>query len=309
MKRVVLSVIVSTFIVGFFSYGADAQRRRRRRAPPPAEQTPTSDQIAPALGELEWGWSKQKVIRHFTTEIRESYRPRLSKAPGAIEEDRLRHEMNSEIRRLRESYVEFRGRITGHDSGFLREEFTHNNREAMLRLQTERSDDYYFFINNRLWKWYRAFNTQVFAGADFEQFSGALQGRFGEGRERRGSLSEGGASMHWVEWQDENTRLRAVDNNQFYGFYCLVFEHKSTLENLATLRRNKRAPRARSHALVDAVTSGEGETADPDNNGDIVDRITGRIRNRQDAPEDSEGGGSSSSMRPRSVNDDPLSGL
>jgi len=315
MKRVVVGVLASTFLVGTiaaFTSDADAQRRRRRgrQAQQREPVTPESDAIDPAMGDIEWGWSRNQLVGYFTKKLRREYAPRIHKAGGAIEEDRLIHERNRKIQQLREGYVAFNGRTTGYDSGFLRDEFTHNNREAMLRVRSENADDYYFFIRGRLWKWYRAFDAAVFQGADFEQFGQALQGRFGEGRTRREPLTEGGEVHQWIEWQDDATRLRAIDQTTFYGFYCLVFESKETLANLDTLRTNRDTRNQRdSHALVDAVT--RDDDASRDHHQDIVDRITGNIRRRTNAPNEDDGGDmSGSNDRNRdTIGDDPLRGL
>ena len=128
--------------------------------------------------------------------------------------------------------MRFNGRTTGWDVSFIRDEFTHGNQEAMLASVDENSQNFYFFIGDRLWKWYKAFNADVFQGKTFAQFAQAVQGRFGSARERSGELVQGGGERHWLEWQDPNTRLRAVDNTRFYGFYCLVFEDKGTLSQL-----------------------------------------------------------------------------
>src|SRR5262249_17963203 len=154
-------------------------------------------------------------------------------------EDRVRAEMNEKVRTVRESYFTFDGTISGYDSSFLREEFTHNNQESMMRVQNQDSDDYYFFIQGKLWKLYRAFHTRVFAGVDFDGFATALEARYGNAERRQGTLTEGGHETQWLEWQNEKTRARAVDNNAFYGFYCLVFEDLGTVARLDQLRPNR----------------------------------------------------------------------
>lgn len=293
MKRAIVGMLMSAFVVGgtlaLATSDADAQRRGRRgrRAQPRAPQTPHSDAIAPYLGQVEWGWSRDQLVGYYTQKIREDYQERIRKAHNHTDQDRLVHERNREVRRLRRNVVRFNGRTTGYDSGFLRDEFTHNNNEEMIRVRGENADDYFFFIDGKLWKWYHAFDASVFAGADWETFKTALSRRFGEGLERSGKLHEAADERTWVEWQDENTRARALDNTTFYGFYCLVFESKETLAQLDQLRSN--APRRRGgdgHALVDAVTGGEEESADRDEHADIVDRITGNNRRRRQAPSD-----------------------
>lgn len=291
MKKVVIGVILSTFVVGTFAFAVEAQRRGRGRrggrqpAAAKVREAPRSAAIAPSLGDLHWGMTREEVATYFSNQIRERYRPLIAKAPGGIEEDRLRAQMTDELRRVREGQVQFNGQRTGWDISFLREEFTHNNGEAMLQINDGNSQNFYFFINNHLWKWFKAFNADVFSGQDFSRFAAGVQQRFGQAVERRAELVAGAGERQWLEWQDDTTRLRAVDQTRFYGFYCLVFESKDTLGQLATLRRNVAKRGTGTNALVEAVTSGQGESAtDTSANSDIVDRITGKIRNRQDAP-------------------------
>lgn len=321
-KAVAIAMIASLFVLAF-AHEADAQRRRGRRARPAAavvpQEAPMSEAISPAMGDLHWGMTKAEVFTYFQGQIRERFRPQLAKATGAIEEDRLRAEMGDELRRLRESEVCFNGNRTGWDASFIRDEFTHNNGECILVHNDANSQNFYFFISGKLWKWYKAFNADVFQGQDFAQFSQALQTRYGAARQASGELTAGSGRRQWLEWQDATSRLRAIDQTSFYGFFCLVFEEKATVTNLPTLRRNAPPPRDGHHALVDAVTSGEGETANPDANPDIVDRITGNIRNRQDAPAAQPGTpGARPGTRPattpppatrRPPGGDPLSGI
>lgn len=303
MKNAIIAVLLGSFVAGMFAFTVDAQQRGRRGrggrgagAAAKQQEAPQSARIAQSMGELHWGMTKQDVYALFQNQIRERFRPLLAKAPGAIEEDRLRADMNEELRRLHDEDICFRGRRSGWDASFLADEFTHNNNECMLVRRDGNSQNFYFFINDHLWKWYKAFDATVFEGQTFEQFAGALQGRFGQARDATGELVPGRGQRHWLEWQDASSRLRAIDLNRFYGFYCLVFEEKATVDNLATLRANQSGNGQRQRTLVDAVTSGNDEPANPDSNPDIVDRITGTIRNRQDAPAD---GGTAQGATPR----------
>ena len=293
MKRAILGMLMSTFVVGgvlhLSTSDADAQRGRRRQQQrqPREPQAPQSDGTAPYLGEVQWGWSQRELVGYYTQKIRADYQERIRKARNVTDQDRLVHERDRETRRLRSNIVRFDGRTSGYDSGFLRDEFTHNNDESMIRVRGENADDYFFFIDGRLWKWYHAFDASVFQGADWDTFKAALARRFGEGLERTGKLHEVADERTWVEWQDETTRARALDNTTFYGFYCLVMESKDVLSRLDQLRSNP--PRRRGagdHALVNAVTSGESDADTNDEHADIVDRITGNVRRRTNAPAD-----------------------
>ncbi|MBX3250032.1 MAG: hypothetical protein KF901_22835 [Myxococcales bacterium] len=284
IQGVVAGMLTSGLVVGLLAWGlTDAEAQRRGQRPQQQRQqreapAPMSDAVAPALGGIEWGWNKRQLLDFYVAKLNKEYQPRLNKARDAMTEDQLRSERDRRIRTMRESFLQFDGQTTGYDSGFLRDEFTHGNQESMMRVRGDNGDDYFFFIRGQLWKWYHAFDASVFQGANFEQFQEALSGRFGEGRVRNGVLAEGERERTWMEWHDARTRVRAVDNTTFYGFYGLVFEDKQVLGRLSELRTNRQRRGRGSHSLVDAVTGGDGEATD--SNTDIVDRITGNIRRR-----------------------------
>ena len=233
-----------------------------------------------SMGEIQWGWSPKQVYRHLKRNIEESYQEPISKTTDAIEEDRIRHRMAEEIRQIRDSYLEFDGTPSAYDSGYLKGEFTQKNGESLLRVRTKNTQDYFFFINDRLWKRYRAFDASVFEGATFEQFGQALQQRYGKAKKKNGVFVPGTQPTQWYEWKERRVRARAVDNNEFYGFYCLVLEDPKTVARLDQLRKNKPAAVDGEKSVVDLVAEENGE----DQNADIADRISGEIR-RHDTPQ------------------------
>ncbi len=93
-----------------------------------------------------------------------------------------------------------------------------------------------------------------------------------------GELVAGRGRTSWIEWQDDTSRLRAIDQTRFYGFYCLVFEERATLANLPRLRSHMPS-KTRQRSVVDMVSQDDGSTQiDPD----VIDRLTGKIRRRTD---------------------------
>lgn len=231
-----------------------------------------------SMGDIQWGWTPKQVYRHLKKNIEESYREPIAKTTDAIEEDRLRHKMAEDTREIRDSYFEFDGTPSAYDSGYLRGEFTHRNGESLLRVRTKNTQDYFFFINDRLWKRYRAFDASVFEGATFGEFGRALQQRYGRAKKKKGVLPSGGAPAEWFEWREPRILARAVDNNEFYGFYCLILEDPKTVARLAKLRKNEPDAVDENGTLVDMVAEGD----DGDQNADIADRITGEIRRRDE---------------------------
>lgn len=326
MKRALVGILAAVVAIGMAVSDVEAQKKKgakgKGKGKAAAAAAPASDKIAEAMGKLKWGMSRDDVLKDVTEKVKERYRPLLAKTKDAVEEDRLRLEAKNELDAIKKGVVDFDGRTSGWDVGFLKGEFTHNNDESMIVVRDANSQNFYFFIGGRLWKWYKAFDSSVFPGSNFNTFASAVKGRFGDSKETKGEIRPGEGQRRWLEWQDPQTRLRAVDNTGFYGFFCLVFEEKGTVDRLATLRSNVSDSGAeKKHALVEAVT---GERAhDPDDAPNIADRISGRIRQNEQAPEGpaeeasssssgKKGKGKSkdsSSESPVRSSDDPLGGL
>lgn len=231
-----------------------------------------------SMGGIEWGWSPKQVYRYLAKGIEKNYQKRIAKATDAIEEDRLRHQIDEEKARIRDSFFEFNGTPSAYDAGFLKNEFTQRNGESLLRVKTKNSQDYFFFINDRLWKRYRAFDAAVFEGATFDEFGQALQKRYGKAQKKSGRKQ--GAEKQWLEWKERGVLARAEDNTEFYGFYCLVLEDPRTVAKLDSLRAHKSQRVANNKSMVDLVADEESG----DHNADIADRISGKIR-RHDRPD------------------------
>jgi len=142
------------------------------------------DRIARALGELRWGMSKHRV------QALASYRSQ-----------------------------------SGWDARALLGELLAGRTESIVLGRDALSRMVYVFRAGKLRKLYKLFEPLAFPEGNFLAFSASLQRRFGPAAARTGELSAGsGVFRHWVEWHDQTTRLRAVDETNHRGFYCLIFE-------------------------------------------------------------------------------------
>jgi hypothetical protein len=317
MKRVSVGILVALLMTGLSTASTASAEGPKKKGggKKHAEAVPNSAKIAEALGQLKWGISRDELVKDATDKVKEKYRPLLGKTKDAVQEDRLRQKAREELDAIKKGVTEFDGRTTGWDVSFLKGEFTHNNQESMVVVRDANSQNFYFFIGDKLWKWYKAFDASVFPTGNFGTFANAVQKRFGPAKDAQGELRPGDGARHWLEWQDKQTRLKAVDQSDFYGFYCLVFEEKSTVDNLARLRQHEAPSGDKKHSLVEAVTSQRTDV--PDDSPNVVDRLTGRMRQNEQAPQQAEASakpakGSKKEAAPESpvaADDDPISGL
>jgi len=324
MKRFSVGILVLLLATGLSTASAEGAKKKggAAKGKKAAAAAPNSAQIAESLGDVHWGMSKDELMQKLIDKVKEMYRPLLGKTKDAVKEDQLRQKAREEMEAIRKGYYEFNGRSSNWDVSFLKGEYTQGNDEAMLAAKDQNSQNYYFFIGGKLWKWYKAFDASVFPVDNFAAFAGAVQRKFGPAKEAQGELRPGEPARHWLEWQDKTSRLKAIDQTDFYGFYSLVFEEKATTDNLARLRSHTDSGGGeKHHAMVDSVTS--GDTANPDDAPNIVDRLTGHTRQIEQAPQQQDEQASAgkasksakgkdkgaSSSAPVASEDDPISGL
>jgi len=280
MRKLSLVALV-TFTTTVFAVTGLTQPRRptaARRAPArrgaPSNEPPVSDRIAAELAPLRWGMSHEEVLNHFRNQIRASYVPRM-KNLGQVEQYRMIDERQREIRRIEQNYIPFDGAQEHRrwDSSFVGEEYTHNNNESMLLYEDARGNrEFFFFINDRLWKRVQARNTNG-ARIQFDDFATQLEALFGPGRRVMN-----GPALQTVQWRDANTALRLADYTTFFSAFCLIYEESATVAQLPTLRLNAPTKVARRSAVTLDLANPNTGAVTGDNAVNITDRITGKIR-------------------------------
>lgn len=279
MRKLAL-IALATFTTTVFAVSGLTQPRRAAARRPVARaaartaEPPMSDRIAQELGQLRWGMNHEQVLEAFRAQIRASYTPRM-KNLGQVEQYRLIDERQREIRDLERTYVAFDGAQEHRqwDSSFIGNEFTHNNNESMLVYQDSRGNrEFFFFINDRLWKRVQARNTNG-ARINFDDFATQLEALFGPGRR-----VTNGPRLETVEWRDATTRLHLVDQTTFFSAFCLVYEEQATLNQLASLRPNAPTKVARRSAVTLDLSQPETGAVTGYTPSNIVDRLTGKMR-------------------------------
>jgi hypothetical protein len=280
MRKLSLIALV-TFTTTVFAVSGLTQTRRpvvrrpiARRGAAQSAEPPMSDRIAQELAPLRWGMSHEELLNHYRQQIRASYVPRM-KNLGQVEQYRLLDERQREIRRLDQNYIPFDGAQEHRrwDSSFIGEEYTHNNNESMLLVEDARGNrEFFFFINDRLWKRVQARNTNG-ARIQFDDFATQLEALFGPGRRVMN-----GTTLQTVQWRDASTAMRLADYTTFFSAFCLIYEESATVAQLATLRLNAPTKVARRSAVtLDLATPNTGAVTG-DNSANITDRITGKMR-------------------------------
>lgn len=309
MRKFVVVMFVA-FTASIFAIASTAQRRGRARGRAPAAarasaEPPQSVQIVAELGGpqgIQWGWSHDQVVDYYRRGLAARYQPRL-RNQGQVEQDRLMQERDRQLQTLRDSYITFDGRQSNRrwDTSFLEGEYTHSNGETMLVYEDPSTGnrEFFFFFNDHLWKRFQARAVPAGSGMDYDGFVTTMETLFGHGLHIPPAAAN---ASQVVAWQDGTTRLHVIDQSTFYNAFCLVYEEKATLGRLADLRHNAPTKVAGSGPQKIEISQPNVGNVDNDNNADIVDRLTGKMRRTQQAPTTpaagSTGSGSTGSTPP-----------
>lgn len=188
--------------------------------------------IADSMGDLRWGMSEHEVVAFAQRQIGERYAAQIKKA-DASKQGKLREQMKREQAEVEKSRVEFEGKKSRWDGSPIAGEFHYGNQESMLTTKDEGAQNYYFFRDGQLWKWFKAVDQK----GDFKKFSSAVESKFGKGRSKKGEVVPGQGETQWLEYLDRQSRLRATENKR--GGFALIYEDMAAVREMASLRPAK----------------------------------------------------------------------
>lgn len=251
---------------------ARGDRTCRQRQASPA----TSKAINKLLGKFKWGMSSRQVLDLLSAKVRKRYAQRLTDAKDPLVQDKLRAELRAELAKLKGSIVKFGGQRSSWDISLVSGEFAHRNDEAMAVMWNKKDRRFYFFHRDRLWKIFIGFNSSLYQGKTFDDFAAVMERRFGRAKRKFTTNVEGEQVMTHLEWPPaRRTLLKAVDNTDPYGNFCLVLVDRGAWASVREGRRVNAPKRSNPDALIDTVMRDEAKQG-VDPNADIVDRITGK---------------------------------
>ena len=109
-----------------------------------SEQTQRA--ISELAGKFKWGMSPEEVTALVTADIEARFEDRVRKETNAFRQDAVRSEMGEQIKRFRESYIDFKGQKTGWDVSIVDHEYAHKNNEAMMVMWEKDQRRFLFFL-------------------------------------------------------------------------------------------------------------------------------------------------------------------
>ncbi len=271
-------------ILGIGRAEAQPQRVPATAAPAAAgaEAKPAGSRFADLLGGLTWDMSHEAVADHFAAESLERFNARKKSVADSIEIERMRRRMEDDIATLRGNYTKF---VPGEDAyrvSIVEGEYATGTGEAVFRVDDAEAQRYFFFINDRLWKIFVAYNLGTVRTRPFPAALREMAERYGKfdevRREKRRVKKTEEEVLAAVIWQDETVRVRMEDRGPFFGTYVMVVSSRAIEDRIAELRGQFGLSAAPDDGVDPGVRSLVGDIEGDGASGgdeDIVDSIIG----------------------------------
>jgi hypothetical protein len=280
MRTFALSLLALVLVMPFTRSASAAAKKKPAAGKTVSAPAASASELDKLKGDFKWGMSPDEVLAKMVQKLESTYDERLKKtAQDPARQDRVRKEMRAEVEKVKQhSLVKFDGQKTGYDVSIIDQEFGHNVGESMLVAKEDQASRYFFFVNDRLYKMFIAFDKDMLQGKGFKEFGGLMQARFGKAKEvyadERTKAGVNHKLDHYV-WSSKNGDvLRLVDRSAFYDVFCLVIYDGNVARQQAESYKAHGSKGDRSDALVEAITTKPLNNRDENDN--VIDRITGQ---------------------------------
>lgn len=277
-----LAAVLSVLLVAAPGSQADAAKAKKKKPAaakplpkPNAEQVKALSSLA---GIYKFGMSKDEVLKTLDKQLTERYEEKIAATNDVYTQDKLRRDKKAELKRVKDSYVEFKGKKTGFDVSIVDDQFRHNTGEAMMvHWETEEGKDqrrFFFFHEGRLYKMFIALSSDAVSGdKNFAFFQSLMEKRFGPGRLGFRTDRDGNQFPSYVEWGTSKIQVRAVDKLGFYGAFCLLIADQKLLKQVDKARTDNPPPEKKPNAVMEAITDSADEDPPLNAGGDTVDTL------------------------------------
>jgi hypothetical protein len=191
-----------------------------------------SSGLSETLGEIEWGDSREQVLEKLKKRMLDTLDERQDLKHDRVKMQEARKRLLDRHERIAESYDRLEGKRTGYEVSVIAGEFTKNNDEALLKVNDEIAQRFYFFVDGHLYKKVVAYRQSAINGVAFPAFVKRVAAKYGRPDEANRQTIDGQEQLHSVHWKDDETLLRVEDAREFFGTFKMVFSDRSKVESL-----------------------------------------------------------------------------
>jgi hypothetical protein len=244
---------------------AGQKGKKGKAPPPPSAPAAAKKPVAVSPSAITWGMRPSQVADVYDKILEEDFKPRYRKVPPGPAMTRLDAELAERKAEVRRSLIRFGDVPTGYDATPLKPEYTYRNKEAVMNVERDGRNRYFFFIQDKLWKVVdeHPLGEGKPWGKTFDEALGKLGAYYLVGGRVREPDEKNGLQAREADWSDGKGHVRAVERGE--SGFALVFEDEATLAQLASLRTNKpKDPNAMDPSVADILREKDPPPGPPD---------------------------------------------
>tara|TARA_R110002096_G_scaffold77896_7_gene183325 strand:- start:62526 stop:63332 length:807 start_codon:yes stop_codon:yes gene_type:complete len=242
---------------------ADAKRKRRKK--PVAAAKVNTQALGQLMGPFAFGMSKDKILKLLSQQLDERYSDRIKETNDVYQQDKIRQEKKTALKKIRASYQEFKGTKTGWDVSIIDDQFAHKTDESMLVYWENNADGkdqrrFFFFHDGELYKMFITLDTSMLPQdqRSFEFFKGLMAKRYGDGKVVTETKRTGEEVPVLVDWQSPKFHVQAIDKLHFYGIFCLSIADPK-VESIVMKARDANKTTKKSNTIINSMLEGDND--------------------------------------------------
>ncbi len=224
--------------------------------------------IEGTLAPFSWGMTPENVYQILARQVAAAHLPAIEAEKNPIARDELFSVRDRDIRRLKHSYVTFAPEADGWDGSVISPEFNRGTGESMLVYRQNGAEQYYFFVDRRLYKVVRRIRSEDASAAKLQTLAGALKGSLGTFRKAREETRHLPQDYTFL---DSRSQARLYKHGEVYSSFGLAFEDRNALRTIEERRASVSKPEISNLHLNLALSKTNYAARD----ANVVDRIVG----------------------------------
>ena len=288
-RRSVIAAFVGVFSLTCALAGdADAGKRKRKKkaAAKPAVAAlkvttgEHASELAKLMGDYKFGMTNSQILGVLARQINETFEEKIKATTDVYVQDKLRRTRDTELARIKKSYVKFTGVKGGWDVSIIDDQFAHNSDESMLvHWENQGGMDqrrFFFFRDGKLYKMFIALNSKNLKPEQksFDFFKGLMEAKYGAGKVVMSKDLDGVERPMAIEWRTSKHHVVALDKLNFYGSFCLSIADPTVEKELLAVRAANAKTKTSNTAMKSVVSSDDkDDTPGLDDNKAAVDAV------------------------------------
>ena len=263
-----LRILVVALVLALTTFGMEGTREADARS----RAKVNVKELSKLMGSFRFGMTKAQVLEALEDDISKRYDKQIFATSDVYQQDKLRREREQELERVRSSFVEFEGKVTGWDVSLIDDQFTHKTGESMMvywEVEGERSQRrFFFFFEGRLYKMVQALDATIIdkSQRNFATFKNLMQRRYGQARDHeRGMI-----------WVTKKYLVLALDKLTHYDALCMVIADPAVSRRVMKKRSLHEKKVEKQSPVIRAMIDTNGEGPSLDENADVIDILLNR---------------------------------